>query len=134
MATEPLTDTIEETEDQAQVVDETQPEIHTVVDTTTAETADETVEPAAEPVAASSLTEGERFLEAFGDKGGVWYAKGFTFAQAQEKYVAELREENEVLKTKLAAAQAGGEDEPVDFSEAKIPVEKQKVIRIAGKR
>ena len=134
MATEPVADSIEETQDQSPVVDQTHPEIHTVVDTTAAEVADETVEPAAETVAASALTEGERFLEAFGDKGGVWFAKGMTFAAAQEQYVAELREENQRLKTKLAAAQAGGEEEPVDFSEAKVPVEKQKVIRIAGRR
>ena len=111
---------------------EAKPETDNAEDSVTAvgeaEAAEET-----EPEAVT-MSEGERFLKTFGDRGGVWFAQGKSFEEAQAIYLAELKEENERLKTKLQAASVGGEAEPVEFSEAKPVVQKQKVLRIAGKK
>ena len=78
--------------------------------------------------------EGLRFLEAFGPQGGVWFALGMSFDEAQVQYVAKLKEENEQLKAKLDASSLSGEREPVAFSEAKSDTKKQPLIRISGKQ
>ena len=69
----------------------------------------------------SEMSDGQRFLDAFGDQGGVWFAEGKTFPECRELYtrtlehdVQTLRAENDRLKTDLAA----GEDEPLTFSDA----------------
>ena len=69
----------------------------------------------------SEMSDGQRFLDAFGDQGGVWFAEGKTFAECRDLYtrtlehdVQTLRAENDRLKTDLAA----GEDEPLTFSDA----------------
>lgn len=77
--------------------------------------------------------DGLRFLKAFGDQGGVWFAQGLTFEQAQEQFVAALKDENKQLRAKLSSIQPAGEEEPVAFSEAKPQSKKMPVIRIAGK-
>lgn len=120
-------------ENKAPVEQDSKPEIHTVVDTTTADAeGDETPEPVAE-LAEQQLSEGERFLEAFGDIGGVWFAKGMKFSEAQNLFIKTLREENEKLSKQLAAAKVAGEgeSEPVEFSEPAKP--KQKIVRLASK-
>lgn len=66
--------------------------------------------------AASELSEGQRFLETFGDRGGVWFAQGLSFDEAMLRHVAELREENADLQQRLQASEAG-EHEPVSFNE-----------------
>jgi hypothetical protein len=72
-------------------------------------------ETVAEPVTeASDRTEAARFRAAFGDQGAIYFAEGLTFEQCKEREVAELRNENETLKQKLAAMSAG-EDTPVSF-------------------
>jgi len=62
----------------------------------------------------------KRFIDAFGDAGGRWFAEGKTFAEAQqlhaaglEKQLSQARAENEDLRKRLAAGR--GEEEPVDF-------------------
>jgi len=79
------------------------------------EAAVETDDPPAE------LSDGQRFLDAFGEQGGVWFAEGKSFDDARELYVRSLeqeavvlRAENDRLKTDLAA----GEDEPLSFNDA----------------
>lgn len=74
----------------------------------------------AEPAPAPAASEGEKFLQAFGDKGGVWFAQGKTFADAQTLFTSELRTENDALKkenkelrAKLATQR--GEPKPVTF-------------------
>lgn len=47
-------------------------------------------------------TEGQRFLAAFGDAGGRWYAEGKSFVEAQQLHAAALKAENDELKAKLA--------------------------------
>jgi hypothetical protein len=64
------------------------------------------------------LSDGPRFLECFGDRGGVWFAEGKTFSEAQQLYVAELLEENKSLKQKLSASCVDGEETAVGFQSA----------------
>ena len=56
---------------------------------------------------------GKKFLDAFGPEGGVWFAEGKSYEQAQNLYTVGLKtantaltEENADLKKKLAAANA----------------------------
>ena len=80
--------------------------------------------PAAPPAApdaaalADARAECKRFLDAFGPKGGEWFAAGKTFAEAQALHAADLRAENEALKTRLAALDRG-EKAPVAFQPEK---------------
>jgi hypothetical protein len=71
----------------------------------------------AEVVATEELTnpraEARTFVEAFGEKGGSWYAEGLTFQQGQDRLLAELRAENETLKQKISAFSPDGEREAV---------------------
>jgi hypothetical protein len=77
--------------------------------------------PPAEPGAvelSDARAECKRFLEAFGPKGGEWFAAGKTFAEAQDLHAADLRAENETLKARLAALERG-EAKPVTFQAEK---------------
>jgi len=79
--------------------------------------------PAAAPVEAAALSatrDGSAFLTAFGDKGGVWFAQGKSFAECQTMFANEIKadrdrlaEENEQLRTQLTATR--GEHDPVSF-------------------
>ena len=67
----------------------------------------------------STPVDGQRFLDSFGDRGGVWFAQGKSFAEATELFISELRTENEALRQRLAtASQIEGEDSPASFSSA----------------
>jgi hypothetical protein len=92
----------------------------------------EATEPEAELTEEPS--EGMRFLDAFGDQGGVWFAMGLSFEEAQQQYVAKLKEENESLKAKLAGVDVAGEVEPASYSEAEPKKKKMPAIRIAGRK
>lgn len=72
----------------------------------------------------AEMTEGQRFLADFGDRGGVWYAQGKTYAEAQEAYIAELRAERDELAGRLAQLDRGAET-ACQFQPAKIPGDKQ---------
>jgi len=71
------------------------------------------VEPSAAPDGAGPAP-GQRFLDAFGDQGGVWFAQGRSFEEAQALCVADMRAENEKLKARLASVDRGEQD-PVTF-------------------
>jgi hypothetical protein len=78
-------------------------------------------EPPAEPAPQSDLAaQGKKFLDAFGEKGGVWFAQGKTFEEAQKLHNEQLAAENKSLKEQLAKAQTPakprGEADPVSFS------------------
>ena len=127
--------------DNTAVVEAAQAVEDDTVDNTAAEAAElvEKPEPAAVEVAAELTEEakpdGLRFLESFGDRGGVWFAQGLTFEESQQKYLAELEEENMDLREKLKAAEAAvGVEEPVSFSEAQPPRKPEPMVRIAGKQ
>jgi hypothetical protein len=65
--------------------------------------------PAAQPTAEQlRAVEGKKFTDAFGDRGGLWYAQGLSFDAAQAKFTAELKAENEGLKQRLGAAALAG--------------------------
>lgn len=49
----------------------------------------------------AKMTEGQRFLAAFGDRGGVWFAQGKSFDEARQLYIAELRAERDELADRL---------------------------------
>jgi len=85
------------------------------------------------PNASVQLSEGIRFLETFGDVGGVWFAQGKTFAEATDLYIANLKNENEQLRQRLSSARIQGETEPVAFSAHVPPKPKARMIRIAGR-
>jgi hypothetical protein len=63
--------------------------------------------PAAETKPADKPAEtqhsGKDFLTAFGDKGGVWFAEGKTFAEAQTLYLASMRTELAARDERIAA-------------------------------
>jgi len=67
---------------------------------------------------ADARAECKKFLDAFGPKGGEWFAAGKSFAEAQELHASELRAENEALKARLAALDRG-EKAPVAFQPEK---------------
>ena len=70
----------------------------------------------------------KRFIDSFGVQGGAWYAEGLSFEQAQQKYLASLKAENEALRTRLkAAGQELGEAQPVTFQ----PPAEEKAAKIA---
>jgi hypothetical protein len=86
-----------------------------------AESAEEQPVPEVAPVEATAMSEGMKFLNAFGDQGGVWFAQGKTFEEAQALHFAavvtqrdRLAKENEELKVKLTASR--GEKTPLSFS------------------
>lgn len=54
---------------------------------------------------------GKDYLDAFGEKGGVWFAEGKSFDESQVLFNAGLKKENEDIKARLAAVHKGGEDE-----------------------
>lgn len=115
-------------EAEAQAVEAAQPaDLDTVAEVVAEEAA--TVDAAATELTGRS--EGQRFLEAFGDQGGVWFAQGKTFGEATDLYIASLKSENESLKQRLSARRGDGESEPVEFSQHVPPTPKGKAIRIA---
>lgn len=64
--------------------------------------------PAAPPVASQSAAKtGQNFLDAFGDRGGVWFAQGKTWDESQAAYAAELKAENESLRARIAGVEFG---------------------------
>ena len=54
---------------------------------------------------------GKDFMDAFGEKGAVYFAEGKTWDEAQILSTAALKKENEELTAKLAAVHRGGEDD-----------------------
>lgn len=73
------------------------------------------------PVEAAAMSDGEKFLKTFGDKGGVWFAQGKTFEEAQQLHFADivaerdqLKKDNDELKQKLSVTR--GEAEPLSAS------------------
>jgi hypothetical protein len=82
------------------------------------DTNDAAVEAVAEAVEASTVPDGQQFLDAFGDQGGVWFAEGKSFDDARDLYLSgleteavKLRAENERMRADLSA----GEDTPLAF-------------------
>lgn len=88
-------------------------------------------EPTAANLSDSGRSEGLRFLEAFGDQGGVWFAQGKSYEEATKLFIDKLKTENAELRQRISAQSQFGEVEPVDFSRADVKP-KTKVIRIAG--
>jgi hypothetical protein len=67
-------------------------------------------------------SDGKRFLDAFGDRGGRWFAEGLSFEEAQIKYSAELSAENDELRRRLEGAKLAGGVQTADgisFGETK---------------
>ena len=73
---------------------------------------------------APSQVEGlDQFMEAFGEKGAVWFAQGKTFAEAQTLFQADLVAKNKELTEQVQALTAAnqklrGAADPVSFSGA----------------
>lgn len=65
------------------------------------ETVEDAAIPEAAPVEATALSEGKKFLTAFGAIGGVWFAEGKSYEEANGLYLASLKSENETLKNEL---------------------------------
>jgi hypothetical protein len=120
---------------EAQAVDATQaPDPDMPAEVPAVPDAVDAAEPAPPASTELSASEGSRFLEAFGDRGGVWFAQGKSFAEAQALYIDSLRGEVEQLKQRLSASRVEGEVEPVEFSQHVPPTPKGRLIRIAGKK
>jgi hypothetical protein len=74
--------------------------------------------------ASEEVSPGKRYVEAFGEKGAVWFVEGKSFEEAaalhskcQAEEIAKLKGENDDLQKKLAGAKqaAAGEEKPLDF-------------------
>ena len=85
----------------------------------------------------SKLTEGRRFLDAFGSQGAVWFCEGKTYDQCVKLHLDALKAENAELKLRLS--QVAGGAAPVSFSESpEVPDEerqlkaKEKKLRDSG--
>lgn len=92
----------------------------------------ESVAVEAEPVAVTltdRAKEGKRFLEAFGDRGGRWFAEGKSFEEATGLYIKDLESRVEELTQRLGS-DGLGEQTPVAFSAEKT--KKTRSIRFAG--
>jgi len=92
--------------------------------------------PAEQPTAqAARNADGQKFLNAFGDQGGVWFAQGKTFEEAQQLYLADIGEENKRLKAENEKLRGhvtalGGEAEPVSFEAA--PADEAQAAQVRG--
>jgi hypothetical protein len=76
---------------------------------------------AAAPLAATPATPpGQKYLDAFGDQGGIWFAQGKTFDECQALYLSAVKAQNEQLKTRLASI-AGEGELPLSFTPAVEP-------------
>lgn len=112
-----------------------------------AATTEEQPAPAAAPVEVVKLDandlDGQAFLTAFGDQGGVWFAQGKQFAECQVLFAQQAKVERDrlaaevtQLRTQLAATR--GEREPVSFGGdaetivANEPTAKQKAALGSG--
>lgn len=98
-----------------------------VQDTSEADTpADEpTEQPAGDTEPGQQLSAGQRFLDAFGDQGGVWFAQGKSFEECQVLYTQQLRAENEALKKKLSTRRDDSEESAVKFENGEKNQKKQ---------
>ncbi len=61
------------------------------------------------------LSDGQKFLEAFGQQGAVWFCEGKTYDQCIKLHIDSLKAENAELKMRLSQS-AVGADAPVSFS------------------
>jgi len=63
---------------------------------------------------------GEVYLEEFGDRGGIYFAKGFSLTKARQQFAADLAAENKALKGDLlkAKGQLSAGTTPVTFQSA----------------
>lgn len=52
----------------------------------------------------------KKFVDAFGDDGGKYFADGLTFEQAQAKHIESLQEQNRQLSAKVSATKSDSED------------------------
>ncbi|HOD84296.1 MAG: hypothetical protein BWX88_05010 [Planctomycetes bacterium ADurb.Bin126] len=85
---------------------------------------EEPEQPVEQSAGDAGRAECKKFIDAFGDQGGAWYAEGLSFEQAQQRHVDQLTAENDALKKKLqAAGESAGESEPLTFQVT--PKEKQ---------
>lgn len=93
--------------------------------------AEQAPEPQPEPAQLSAP--GQKYLDSFGDQGGVWFAQGKSYEECQSLFVDKLRDENEQLRAKLGAVDAG-EESPVKFSgeDRSKGEKKNRGIRFAG--
>lgn len=99
------------------VVDESKPDLDNP------EQSDKGTAPVAIQEVVSAKT-GQDYLDAFGDQGGVWYAKGMSWDEALAYERDALRKENDELKQKLSASNAG-EETAIDFDSTEEVVEKK---------
>lgn len=60
---------------------------------------------------------GQRFLDAFGDKGARWYVEGLSLEEAQKRHIDELTGQRDALQQNLDSIDRGADD-PAEFSSA----------------
>lgn len=121
MAKEETKELSEETTDAVETEVETTETESTEVETPEVETS-ETPE-TDETELSDDRKEAKRFVDAFGDRGAVWFAEGLSFEDARTRETKELREANESLtkelsglKTKLSLPGNEGESEAVELT------------------
>lgn len=112
-------------------------EVEQVADTDTPAETEAVAEVVEAPAETTELTsraaQGKLFMDAFGDRGAVWFAQGKSYEEAQLLCIKEQRERIQQLEQQLSASQSFGEADPVEFSDSNIK-KPQRLVRIAGKR
>lgn len=111
-------------------------------ETDAAEISQEIVEAAAQPAATNEAAQhkapgGLDYLERFGDRGGVWFAQGKSWAECLELERDQMAAEIEQLRAELSALKAEGERSPVNFQPETKPergVGLANRIRIVGRQ
>lgn len=98
-----------------ETVDAGEPVTEPVEDTAAVEPA----EPAAD--APAELSTGQRFLDAFGDQGGVWFAQGKTFEEATSLHIADLTAKNAELEAKVKQHSDDRGGDPLELRAADPP-------------
>lgn len=128
--TEPKQEEAEQPQAKAQVEETTPAATEAEPDTNTVD--EPTDKPAGDAEPGEQLSTGQKFLDAFGDQGGVWYAQGKSFDECQVLYTKQLREENESLKQKLSARRDDSEDSAVAFENGEK--KSQGFSRLSGRK
>lgn len=88
---------------------------------------------------AKSKPDGAAFLSAFGEKGGVWFAQGKTYEEAQTLFFQGLKDENTELKAKVVKLEGQvtalrGEKEPIEADVSdKNKDDEKKLAELAAK-
>ena len=90
---------------------------------------------------AETASDGQTFIDAFGERGAVWFVQGKTMAECYglhtwelAKDIAALRDENAELRQQLDAAKVASGEEEVSFTASSDTTEEDEATKTAKER